>query len=181
MAERNGYEFFINNDFINFRAIPKSITSLFTLRYGEEILGFKPELNIEKEVSKVEVIGLELSSNKEVIKAEATREDGAFDDTKEGIKRMLKKLNSIEYKVKEPVKSEEEAKKRAEYLLENFTNSSFKAELRTIGIPDLIPGNGVSLSGLGNKFSGDYYIEKAVHSFNEQGYETTVNLASKKG
>lgn len=181
LAKRNKYEFFINNDYIYFRPIPEKLTSNLTLRYGEEILGFKPELNIEKEVSKVQVVGLELSSDKKPIIGEATREDGAFDDTKEGIKRLLKKLNSIEYKVSEPVKSKEEATKRAEYLLQSFTNNSFKAEIRSIGIPDLIPGIAVSLDGLGNKFSGDYYIEKTVHSFNEQGYETLVNIASKKG
>lgn len=181
LAERNGYEFFINNDYLYFRPIPKILTSEITLRYGEEILGFKPELNIEKEISQVQVVGLELSSDKKPIIGIAKREDGAFDDTKEGIKRLLKKLNSVEYKVKEPVKSEEEAKKRAEYLLENFINNSFKAELRTIGIPDLIPGMAITLDSLGKKFSNIYYIEKAVHSFSEQGYETTVNLASKKG
>ncbi|UFH59981.1 phage late control D family protein [Sulfurovum mangrovi] len=180
LAQQYGYEFFVDNDLLYFRPVPKKQSSTLTLRYGQEILGFKPELNMEKEVSKVKVVGLELSGSKEPIVGEAVADEATFSDTKEGIKALLKKLNRIEYEVREPVKSKEEATKRAEAIMQNFSLNSFKAEIRSVGIPDLKPGITISLLGLGKKFSCDYYIEKSVHSFSESGYETVLQVRGKQ-
>jgi phage protein D len=179
LAKQYGYEFFVDNDLLYFRPVPKEQSSSLSLRYGQEILGFKPELNVEKEVSKVKVIGLELAGNKEAIVGEATADEAVFSDTGEGIKALLKKLNRIEYEVREPVKSKEEATKRAEAIMANFSQNSFKAEIRSVGIPDLKPGITISLIGLGDKFSCDYYIEKSVHTFSESGYESVLHVRGK--
>lgn len=178
LADKIGYEFFIDNKNFYFQSQPQNQSSAFTLYYGKEILGFKPEMNVEKEISKVKVIGLELSGDKERIVGEATLQssEGIFTDASSGIKSLLKKLNAIEYEVKEPVKTLEEATKRAKSILENFSKNFFKGEIKSIGIPDLKPGITITLSGLGKRFSRDYYVEKTVHSFSEQGYETTVSV-----
>lgn len=179
LAKQYGYEFFVDNELLYFRPVSKEQSSALTLRYGQEILGFKPELNVEKEVSKVKVIGLELSGNKEAIVGEATADEAVFSDTQEGIKTLLKKLNRIEYEVREPVKSTEEATKRAEAIMQDFSLNTFKAEIRSVGIPELKPGITLSLLGLGKRFSCDYYIEKSIHSFSESGYETVLQVRGK--
>ncbi len=172
LAKKCGYEFFVDGDSLYFRSPPQRQKSLLTLLYGQEILGFKPELNVEKEVSKVKVVGLEMSSDKKPIVGEATCRD-----TSVGMKAILKKLDEVEHVVKEPVKSAKEAQERAEAILQELTiSSSLKGEVKSIGIPDLRPGITISLQGLGKRFSSDYYIQKAVHSFGEQGYETTIEV-----
>jgi len=178
LAEKVGYEFYVDKRKLVFKSPPKDQKSSFTLHYGQEILSFKPELNIGKVISKVRVIGLEFSSDNESIVGEAELEQkkDAFNDSNTGIKTLLRKLNSVEYEVREPVNTVEEAKQRAESLLRNFSLNYFKAKITLIGIPELIPGITISLEGLGKRFSRDYYVEKAVHSISDQGYETTINV-----
>ncbi len=178
LADKNGYEFFIDNSTLHFRSPPVEQTSSITLRYGQEILGFKPEFNVEKEVSKVKVVGLEFSGDKKPIVGEASVKDidSSSSNTASGIKALLKKLNRIEYEVREPVKTVEEAIERAQSILQNHSTNLFKGEVKSIGIPDLKPGITIALSGLGSRFSRDYYIEKTIHSFSDQGYETTVSV-----
>lgn len=178
LAEQVGYEFFIENETFCFYPQLNKQSSLLTLYYGKEILGFKPELNVEKEVSKVKVIALELGADKKPIVGEAKTKslDSTFKESSAGIKSLLKKLNAVEYEVREPVKSLEQAKERAEAILEKFSKNFFKAEIKSIGIPELKAGITISLSGLGKRFSRDYYVEKAVHTFSEEGYETVVSV-----
>lgn len=176
LAKKVGYEFYVDNEKLIFKSAPKNQDSSLVLYYGQEILSFKPELNIQKEVSKVKVVGLEFSENNKPIVAEASvkREEDSFNGS--GIKVFLRKLNEVKYEVREPVTTVAEAQIRANALLENFSSNYFKAEIKSIGIPELKAGITISLEGLGKRFSRDYYVEKASHSFSEQGYETTLTV-----
>jgi len=124
-----------------------------------------------------------LSGDKKPIVAEAILQsiDGSCSDTSVGIRALLKKVDSIEHEVKESVKTVAEAKERADAILQKFTiETTFRGEVKSIGIPDLKPGITITLSGLGKRFSSDYYIEKSIHSFSDQGYETTVTVRKSK-
>ena len=178
LAEKVGYEFYIDKKRLVFKSPPKDQKSSFILHYGQEILSFNPELDISKEVSKVRVIGLEFSSDNQPIvgEAELERKKDDFNNSDTGIKTLLRKLNSIEYEVREPVKTVAEAKQRAKSLLRNFSLNYFKVKIKLIGIPDLKPGITISIAGLGKRFSRDYYVEKVVHSISGQGYESTISV-----
>ncbi len=175
LADKVGYEFFVDRDTLYFQSKPKEQSSELTLFYGQEILSFSPELNVEKSIAKVIVTGLILDKDKKKIVGEASLPMTA-PSSEGGVQKLLKRVNGIEYKVTEAVNSVEEAKRRAEALLENFKVKSFKAELKSIGIPQLRAGITISLEGLGKRFSRDYYVEEAVHTFSEQGYETSLQL-----
>ena len=177
LAKRIGYQFYIENRNFHFIPFPTEQKTMLTLHYGQEILSFKPELNIKKEIEQVRVVGLEFSSENEPIVGEANLERGDDDLSSDaGIKALLRRLNSVKYEVREAVRSNEEAMQRAESLLEQFSQNFFRAELKSIGIPELKAGVSITLVGLGERFSRDYYVEKAQHSFSEQGYETTLTL-----
>jgi len=177
LAQKSNFEFFIDNGTVNFRPIPQTLKSTITLTYGKDILSFKPELNIEKEVTSVKIIGLELSKDKEAIIGEAFIDESDSNETNKGIRKLF---GELEYKVRESVKNQEEADLRAEFLLNSFSNNSHKAWIKSIGLPTLKPGITVTLEGVGNKFSRDYYIIKCVHSLNEDGYETVLSVVFKK-
>ena len=176
-AKRIGYQFYIENKNFYFIPMPTEEQSVLTLHYGQEILSFTPELSIEKEIEQVRVVGLEFSSENEPIVGEANLEREADDLSSDaGIRALLRRLNSVKYEVHEAVKSEEEATQRAESLLAQFSQNFFRAELKSVGIPELKAGVTITLLGLGKRFSRDYYVEKAQHSFSEQGYETSLTL-----
>jgi len=180
LAQRVGYEFYIDKESFFFHPAKKE-SSLFTLFYAQEILSFKPALNIEKEISEVKVVGLEFSANNKPIVGEAKLKRPDEDvSTKTGIKALLRKVNAVTYEVHEDVKSNEEAENRAKALLHDFSKNLFKAEIKSIGIPEIKPGITITLNGLGKRFSQDYYVEKVVHTFNDQGYETTISVRGSK-
>jgi len=178
LANRIGYAFHIEKENFYFKPVPQNQERALTLYYGKELLSFKPELNVEQEVSSVKVVGLEFSSNNEAIIGKAQRDTTAFSNSDTGLQALLRKVNSVEYEVRESVKSLEEANIRAASLLQNFSFNFFKAEITLIGIPDLIPGMTIGLEGLGKRFSRDYYVEKTLHTISSEGYETTVSVRS---
>jgi phage protein D len=45
-----------------------------------------------------------------------------------------------------------------------------------IGIPELRPGDNVKLLGLGQRFSGDYYVKKVQHTLGNGGYHTEFDV-----
>jgi hypothetical protein len=51
-----------------------------------------------------------------------------------------------------------------------------RAEATLPGEPCAIAGVVVDVEGVGKDFSGPYYIERAIHSFLQQGFSTTLHL-----
>ena len=66
---------------------------------------------------------------------------------------------------------------RAEY--DKFSNAGIQVEIGTVGIPDLIPGEIVSVYGVGTKFSDQNYMVMSVrHTAGTGGFETSFEAIS---
>jgi len=182
LAKRNGYEFFVQKDELFFRTSPEiqvSSSKKIKLFYGKEILSFSPEFNMNKQVTKVRVVGVEFLNAKKKIIGEAPITNFAEANNKTlSMKELLKSINSIEYEMRASVKSVDEANKLAQSKYDELSSTLIKAELRCMGIPELKPGISIALEGLGSRFSRNYYITKAVHTFNNQGYEVSMSLTT---
>ncbi|WP_457597923.1 phage late control D family protein [Hydrogenimonas sp.] len=179
LAKRNGYEFFVQAGRFHFRPPPAPKGAAVKLGYGEEILSFVPEFSVDRQVAKVRVTGLELGPKKERIVAEAP--EGKSPAKRAGtsaLRELLKNLNNIEYEVRAPVASVEEARKLAESKYRELSSGLLKAQLKSIGLPDLRPGVYIGIEGIGPRFSRLYYVAKAVHSFGSDGYVTELQLQS---
>lgn len=181
LAKKNGYEFFVQKDKFYFRKAPKiqKDTTNIVLSYGKEILSFSLDYNIDKAVTKVKVVGLEFQNAKEKIVGEAPKSSPLQKSAGTlGMKELLKTISNVEYEMKANVKSVDEANTFAESKYGELSSSLIQAQLRCIGIPELKPGINVQLKGLGERFSTLYYVTKAVHTFNTQGYEVNMTLKS---
>ncbi len=179
LAKRSNYEFFVQNETFYFRKPPEAGKGEVVLRYGREILSFTPEFNVDKQVSKVRVVGLELGPKKEKIVAEVSQSGSLKPDAGDSaLKELLKNLNNIEYEIRAPVESVEAAKKLAESKFKELSSGLLRAQLKSIGIPELKAGIYIKLEGLGSRFSKTYYVLKAVHTFGSGGYETMLDLAN---
>jgi len=71
-----------------------------------------------------------------------------------------------------PVANREEAKRLAESLLASRARKFLTATGRTIGVPDLRPGDNVEIHGVGTRFGGTYYVTKATHVLDASGLLT---------
>lgn len=49
---------------------------------------------------------------------------------------------------------------------------------QVIGVADLRPGDNVRLSGLGTRFTNDYYVKKVEHTLGSAGYTTSFEVRS---
>jgi len=177
LAKKSGFEFFIQKNEFYFRKFKDIKSDEITLSYGIEILSFTPELNIDKHVTKVKVFAAEFQAGKDKIIGEAPKLLSNITES-QSIKEILKSISNIEYEMIANVDSVEEADNLAQLKFDELNSNLIKAELRCIGIPELKPGISIKLKGLGERFSTYYYITKAVHNFNAQGYEVTLNLTS---
>src|SRR5581483_6741568 len=52
---------------------------------------------------------------------------------------------------------------------------SFTIDAETLGSPRLRPGKWVEIRGLGPPFDGFFYVTRAIHTLNEQGYRTRIS------
>ena len=65
--------------------------------------------------------------------------------------------------------------------IEATYNLSIVAETETAGLAGISPGDMIDLSGLGDLFTGRYYISEVVHTFGSEGYRTSFTLDREEG
>jgi phage protein D len=76
----------------------------------------------------------------------------------------------------EPVDSQDEAKNIAISTLGDVNKEFVTGKGKTIGIPELIPGVMIEIKGIGDRFSGKYYVSSTTHTINSSGYLTSFNV-----
>jgi uncharacterized protein len=76
----------------------------------------------------------------------------------------------------QPVLSQQEADTLARALFRDLSQQLVTATAATVGDAQLRPGASVDVAGVGPRFSGTYYVTRAVHSAGAGGYRTTLNL-----
>ena len=73
------------------------------------------------------------------------------------------------------VQSKDQAKELATNILKEQLKKIVKAGGATIGLPDLRAGRKIFVNGLGDRFSGTYYVTDTTHTINDSGYQTSFN------
>jgi len=88
-------------------------------------------------------------------------------------KPLLKKSQKVY--IDPTVSSQVEAGYRAEYLMEEISYRLGTLEAEFIGLPELIPGRFIKLTGLGTGPSNTFYLHTVRHIMDsERGYITKV-------
>ena len=65
-----------------------------------------------------------------------------------------------------------EARRLAVQQVEDMVKGMLKATGSTVGLPDLRAGNVLEIDGLGDCFSGRYFVTGTTHSIGDGGYTT---------
>jgi phage protein D len=172
-AERIGFEVFVDRDAFHFHAPRDSTTHVpGALEYRRNMRSFDARLSVEKQYTKVVVKGWD-AVNKEPIVAIATGADtvravlgakAASDFVKDDFGEGSKILHDL---VPQTVKEAEELAKaflkRREYTLVEGTGS-------VVGDPELRAKTLVEIAGVGQRYSGTYYVTKVTHAIGDSGY-----------
>jgi hypothetical protein len=161
LAERNGYELFARRDALRFRARPYDAEPVVGLRYGESVTSFAPEFGDATSVAEVVVRHWDPAAKREIVGTAANPEGGA--------ERRVLRL---------PVASREEAEREAAAALERALAGTVGGTGETVGLPELIAGETVSLDGL-DVFTNVYYILRTTHRVDDSGYTTSFEVTER--
>lgn len=178
LANKIGFEFFVRGETLYFRKPKDEQETTKNFQYRKNVISFSPRLSMASVVKEVEVYGWN-GRSKNGIKGKATLDK--FSPNSE-IMKLLKKFleNTKELKPKKiedkAITSKDEASERAEIELKKAVNTFIQGNLECIGDPELRPGIGINIDGIGTLFSGNYYITSAKHMLDDNGYKTTLGV-----
>jgi len=141
------------------------------------LLDFTPTLTISKQVSKLTVRGWN-PRTKQQIAVEASVSDLPAGQNSAGGESGPQAADSAaggrqEVVVDAPVTSEEEARALAVSLLRERAYEFITATGRVAGLPELRPGDNLEIFGLGQRFSGTYFVKRVEHTLGTSGFFTT--------
>jgi uncharacterized protein involved in type VI secretion and phage assembly len=147
-----------------------------TLRYGQNLLSFRPRLTGVQQVDEVVVRGWDQTTKRAI---EATAKADQTTSTI-GVKRseVASALSGGKLAVSDaPVTTQEEADALAKSVAAKIANAYLEADGSCRGNPKLKAGGQVKVEGVGSKFSGTYQVSSTTHVFRgASGYETRFQI-----
>lgn len=162
-AQHTGSEFFLFCGTAYFRPQPSSGQPLMTLKRDELILEATLSLRGEDLVKEVRVVGHEGEAG-------TARSSGSFGKGA-GPKRMLADTQRVYLDAR--AVSQASAQQKAKALMQAIQNQFGLLECTCTGLPELVPGRLVRISGLMGRAEGAFYIVNVRHRIGQDGFTTT--------
>lgn len=143
----------------------------FELKWGVSLIDFNPTLTTANQVKSVVVRGWDRSTKQRITG------NASLDDTKFGLNRdLVEQLESSdareEHVVDKTFFTKTEADELARAILLERSKDLIRVSGTCVGLPDLRAGQRVKISGLGVRFSGEYFVTDTEHTINDSGYIT---------
>lgn len=177
-AKRIGYEMLVDDKTFLFRKSQEDKTPELTLEYGIDIQSFSAQIKTLTEGSKVEVRGWSIKDKKEITStaskgSETTKMSGKESGYEISEKAFIpSSVSVVDDVIVDSTDAENIAKARYNMMLREFLTG----EGVCAGSPQIRAGKTIEIKGLGERFSGTYYVVSSVHSINEKGYTTTFRV-----
>ena len=177
-AERIGSEVFVDEKTLHFRSRAVTGQESLVLRREAELLEFYPRSTTMNQVADVTVRGWDPRQKQEVVgKSRPGDVRGRLGATSgpAAMQRAFQGTATLE--VRSPVSSQAEADAMAAGLLNEIALRHVTGDGVCIGYPELRPGRLVKIEGIGQRFSGLYYVTAVEHSYlRGRGYRTAFSF-----
>ena len=178
LAERNGFELYVRDKTLHFAPPANAESGVIVLEWGAGLLSFTPELNINEQLTEVNVVGWNVDQKKEIVgTAKVGDEVGRDRGRKSGgeyLRGICKEATSL--RIRLPVYSQQQANAWARAILKRRSEGFVKGSGESIGLPELKPDKNIEMRGLGALFSKPYYIEQCTHTISTAGYTTSFQV-----
>jgi len=150
-------------------------TAELTLHREVELLEFRPRLTTLGQVPQVEVRGWDPTKKQEIVAQAAIGDEprlmAGSSSGPSATRRAFDTLKSV--RVTSPVQSQDEADAMAKRGFAEMALGYIRADGVCIGEPRMRAGTVVNIAGIGDRFSGAYYVLCVEHSFRpKKGYRT---------
>ncbi|MGC8874381.1 MAG: VgrG-related protein [Chloroflexia bacterium] len=179
-AERIGFAFWVSEGKLHFRRPAARPPEPIPLEWGHTLHQFHPVLSACRQVDEVLVRGWDPLQKRPIV-GRATRGRAApeLGEQRTGSELARQAFGSASVLVVDrPVSTQGEADTLAQALADQLSAEFVRAEARCAGDARLCPGALVEIRNVGQRFSGKYYVTRAVHSFGQRGvYQTELTVA----
>lgn len=169
---KRGYEFFVLGEYCYFRKKWQNTSPLMHLKWGESIISFNRETSYSSNKLSGALSGL--------LSFIPFFSDNML--TPQGYPHKMATPQIPRVQV-----DTSEAKNTLDLInimmtsLRNLGDNMAAGTVSCVGIPEIIPGRYIRLTGLDRRFfDGDYYIEEATHKLSSGGYVTSFEIGSAK-
>lgn len=181
-ARRIGFEVWVQDKSLFFRPRDFSARPSLTLRREVDLLSFSARLSTLGQVTELEVRGWDPTDKRELVgrarigdeprampggSAVGSAPAPAPDSGPQHTRRAFEQVASA--RVEAPVQSQQEADAMARRGFAEMALRFIRAEGVSIGQPQLRAGAVVQIDGLGERFSGHYYLTSTEHAFGRRG------------
>lgn len=167
-AQYLGCEFFIVAGKAYFRTAPLLSAPIMTMSPDAGLMSATFSLRGAPLVKKVKVVGIDPESDREV---SGTASAGGKFGKGAGASRML---SSTERTYFDPsANSAAQASSRAKILMKGIENQFGCLECRCVGLPEIVPGRYIRISGLMSEAKKSFYITGVRHTMGIDGYTTS--------
>ncbi|MBN3924791.1 VgrG-related protein [Nostoc sp. NMS4] len=180
-AARIGFELFVADGEINF-CQPTSEGNL-SLKWRVDINRFSVRVTSAEQVNSVQVRAWDYE-NKKVIIGKATTEE-QLTETGNNLgsttSTVFPNLKPYEMTVVDkPVTDQAKADIMAKALCDELGGEFVYADASAEGTPDIRPRRVISLEGVGDRYSGDYYVTETRHFYTNRVYYTDFSVRGQR-
>ena len=174
LALDEGFELYVELGRLHFRkpaTRPDRVPGTFV--YRENLLSFEPALTVDEAVSRVIVRGWD-DQAKRAFQVEVDDPFAAERDVlgQQPASDFLSEAYGESVRILHDVVAQSEAHARA-IAMAYFRRKEFELITATgacVGDPELLAKRLIRVGGVGEKFSGDYYLTRVTHKFDDSGY-----------
>lgn len=173
-AQRIGYEMVVIDKTLHFRERRNQGSAEVILKREVELLEFSARLTTVGQVEEVLVQGWNPKNKEEVVARSGAGDEQDMGGATSGPAKAQQAFgNTGGTTVNIPVLSQAEADQLASGTFKEMALHYIEGHGVCIGRPDLRAGRLVEIEGLGQRFSGRYYVTSAEHTFRPRsGYRT---------
>ena len=177
-ARRINFEVVVRDRDLLYRPRKIAAEAALTLHREIELIEFRPRLSTVGQVPQLEVRGWDPAQKKEIVgKAGAGDEPQLMAGKAAGPAATRRAFDpGTSARVDAPVQSQDEADAMAKRAFAEMALGYIRADGVCIGEPRLRAGIVIKIEGIGERFSGPYYVTAVEHSFApKKGYRTSFS------
>jgi len=183
-ASRIGFDCYVQGQELHFKRMGQARDGTVDLEWGNELTWFRPRLSSSAQVKEVIVRGWDPGAKEAIVgqvtpRAEAQPSVGAglgSDEAEDAFQ-----TNAQMVIVDRPVYTQGEAETMAQAVADDLGGSYLQAEGEAMGNPNLQAGCKVNIAGVGDRFSGEYFVTRATHSYGAgAGYNVRFSVSGRR-
>ncbi|MCB9107671.1 MAG: VgrG-related protein [Anaerolineales bacterium] len=182
LAERVGFQVYAAEGTLFFKKSTWSQGNGPEFELGETLSGFQPRLSTIRQTDRVTVKGWDAKSKNRIMGQASPNSDlnqGGLEETGGATAKKIFRSTAESVLVNQPVFSAAEAEALAARLSDDLSREFIQAEGICRGDPRVKAGWFITLKGLGQRFSGHYFVTSATHTYSAAGYETRFTITGR--